>query len=274
MKRVLAIHDISCVGKCSLTVALPIISALGVECSSIPTALLSTHTGGFQGFTYLDLTTELPKILEHYKKLDLSVDAIYSGYLGSYEQIDIVKSYVNTFKNANYFLDPVMGDNGKLYKNFSPLYPKKMLELVRLADILIPNLTEASLLLGIEYKEDYSIEYLYKIIRSLSELGPRIIVLTGVRQEDKIGALIYDREIDKYYIKFTDLVPGYYHGTGDIFSSVICGAMTKGIKMDRALDLALEFTYKSILDTHKANKDVKYGVMFEPLLGMLTNEET
>ena len=265
-KRVLAIHDISCVGKCSLTVALPIISATGIEVPGLPTAVLSTHTGGFTGFTYRDLTEDMIPILNHWKSLDLQFEGIYTGFLGSFEQIDIVCKIIDEVgKNAMVFVDPVMADNGKLYPIFPENFPEGMKRLCSRADIILPNITEASLMLGREYVNGpYTKEYIEDLLRALSELGPSKVVLTGVFfEDDKLGAACFDSKTGKISYAFAEKIPGYYHGTGDVFSSVVVGAVMNGQPLDRAVEIAVDFTQKSITRTYEAGTDVRYGVNFE-----------
>lgn len=266
MKRVLAIHDISCVGKCSCTVALPVISAAGIECSILPTALLSTHTGGFEGYTFLDLTEEMEKIFKHFKELNLQVDAIYSGYLGSVNQIDLLIEKVNYYKDSGtlFICDPVMADNGKLYPAFDMNYVKEMRRLVKKADVLIPNLTEASFLLDKVYKDSYSKDEVKQILKELCDLGPKTSILTGVTfEQGKLGAVAYDSVNEKYYEYFTSRVDGYYHGTGDLFSSAVVGCILNNINLSKTLQISTIFTFDSIEKTHQDKLDVKYGVEFE-----------
>lgn len=265
-KRVLAIHDISCVGKCSLTVALPIISAAGLEVPGLPTAVLSTHTGGFTGFTYRDLTEDMIPVLEHWKTLGLRFEGIYTGFLGSFEQIDIVGKIIDEVgKDALVFVDPVMADNGKLYGVFPENFPEGMKSLCAKADLILPNITEATLMLGEEYVNGpYPKEYIESLLKKLSALGPKKIVLTGVCfDEKKLGAACYDAETEEIGYALSDTVPGYYHGTGDVFSSVVVACIMKGKTLQRAIEIAVAFTQKSIVRTYEAKTDVRYGVNFE-----------
>lgn len=265
-KRVLAIHDISCVGKCSLTVALPIISATGLEVPSLPTAVLSTHTGGFTGYTYRDLTEDMVPILNHWKSLGLQFEGIYTGFLGSFEQIDIVCRIIDEVgKHAKVFVDPVMADNGKLYAVFPDSFPQGMRKLCSKADLILPNITEAVLMLGEDYVEGpYSKDYIEGLLKRLSSLGPKQVVLTGVFFNDtELGAASYDAETGKVSYSFAEKIPGYYHGTGDVFSSVVVACVMNGVPLDRAVELAVDFTQRSIVRTYNAGTDVKYGVNFE-----------
>jgi pyridoxine kinase len=266
-KRVAAIHDISCFGRCSLTVALPIISAGGIECSVIPTAVLSTHTGGISGYTFRDLTQDILPVAEHWQSLNLEFDAVYSGYLGSFEQIDIVTEVFRRFRKKDNFLivDPVMADNGVLYKHFPSNFPTGMRALVRQADVIIPNITEAVLLLDEPYKEGpYTREYIEKLVRSLSRLGPSQVVLTGVYFDDtQLGAACYNADKDELDFIFARRIEGYYHGTGDVFGSVLVAALLNDQSLSEAVSMAVDFTVKSIARTKQAGTDIRFGVNFE-----------
>lgn len=272
MKRVVTIQDISCFGKCSITVALPIISAMGIECAIIPTSVLSTHTGGFEGFTFRDLSEDIPKIKEHWKKYKLSFDTIYTGYLGSHSQIDYVIDFANEFKREDnlLFVDPAMGDKGKLYTGFDESFPPHMAKLCAIADIIVPNLTEASFMLGLEYKESYDEEYIKDVLKMLCVLGAKKAVLTGISYEkDTQGAVLYDSDTDEFYSYFASNIPMNFHGTGDTFASVFAGALTRGIEEKEALRLAVDFTVETIKATIPDAENHKYGTKFEECLPSL-----
>jgi len=267
LKRVVAIHDISGFGKCSLTVALPIISAAGIECTVLPTAVLSTHTGGFTGFTYRDLTDDIQPIADHWKSLDIRFDAIYTGFLGSFEQIDLVSRFFDDFRTRDNIImvDPVMADNGELYKIFTPEFAVGMRRLCSKADIIVPNLTEASLLLGEEYNPGpYSEAYIESVLRGLSEIGPAKVVLTGVFfNDDELGAATFDRQTGDISYAFSRRIPGYYHGTGDVFGSALLSAVMNGLSLGRAASVAVDFTASAIQKTADAGTDIRFGVNFE-----------
>lgn len=267
-RRLLAVHDISCVGRCSLTVALPIISAVGVECSVLPTAVLSTHTGGFKGFTYRDLTSDIVPVQEHWSSLDLTFDAFYTGFLGSFEQIDIVKDMITKLSNKDttVYVDPVMGDEGNLYTVFDSDFPKGMRRLCEMADVLMPNLTELCFMLGLEYKKGpYTREYLESVFREAEVFGLKKIVITGVSlEEGKVGVVYKDYETGETGQVMRDAVEGYYHGTGDVFGSSLVGALESGLSLRDSVRIAVEFTVGSIKRTHDSGADVRYGVDFEP----------
>ena len=266
-KRVAAIHDISCFGKCSLTVALPIISAAGVECSVIPTAVLSTHTGGFTGFTYRDLTTDVQPIADHWKTLDIEFDSIYTGYLGSFEQLELVSTFFDDFKNDHSLIlvDPVMADNGVLYQSFPKTFPNGMKKLCSKADVIVPNITEAVLMLNEEYKEGpYTKEYIENLLKNLAKIGPKQVVLTGVYFDDTaLGAATYDSETGVISYALAPRVEGYYHGTGDIFGSALLSGLLNDIPLAKAAQIAVDFTVKSIAWTKEAGTDLRFGVNFE-----------
>ena len=267
----LAIHDISCVGRCSLTVALPIISSIGIECSVLPTAVLSTHTGGFKGFTYRDLTEDIAPIEEHWKSLGITYDAFYTGFLGSYEQIDLVKSLIDELSNDNttVYVDPVMGDVGKLYAVFDSEFPKGMRKLCEKADVLMPNLTELCFMLEMEYKEGpYSWEYIESVLKEAEVFGLKKIVITGISLEKgKVGAVFKDYETGIVGQVMRDAIEGYFHGTGDVFGSALVGSLESGLSLKDSVRIAVDFTVGSIKRTASSGADVRYGVDFEEGLG-------
>lgn len=270
-KRVVAIHDISCVGKCSLTVALPVLSAAGVEVSVLPTALLSTHTGGFDGYTYLDLTDEIPKIVNHWKSLKMKVDAFYTGFLGSEAQADMVCGIIDALADADtlIFTDPVMGDNGRLYSSFLPTFPEKMKTLCRRSQILTPNLTEACLLTNTEYRPDgYDREYIEEILRKLASFGSETVIITGVSLEKgTLGAAYSDTKTGESGFSFSENVHGMFHGAGDVFAAALLGALLNKKDIKTAVDIALDLTVGSIKRTYAAQTDTRFGLDFEHGLG-------
>lgn len=275
MKRIVTIQDISCVGRCSLTVALPIISALGIECAVIPTAVLSNHTA-FSGFTFCDLTDQITPIVDQWQREGLNFDAVYTGYLGSFEQIRIVSHVIDALKQTNpalrIIVDPAMADFGRLYTGFDEHFAREMTSLCRKADIILPNLTEASYMLEMPYPDAGCSEaQIREILHRLSALGCGTTVLTGVsRHEGSIGAMAYDRHTDTYFCYENEHLAAQFHGTGDIFASVVTGAVTLGMTVPDALTLAVDFTLASIRATCADPDHRWYGVNFEPVLGMLT----
>ena len=221
MKRIVTIQDISCFGKCSITVALPLVSAMGVECAIIPTSVLSTHTGGFKNFTFRDLNDDIPKIANHWQEYNIKFDSIYTGYLGNAKQIDYVIDFISKFRGENtlVFVDPAMADKGKLYAGFNEEFPSHMARLCAVADIIVPNITEASFLLGIPYTEEYDEGYILDVCKRLCALGTKKVILTGIHFGNKTqGAYYYDGESGETYYYCRDTIDAAFHGTGDTFS--------------------------------------------------------
>lgn len=264
--RVLAINDISCVGKCSLTVALPIISASGVTCDILPTAILSTHTGGFQGYTFRDLSEDIPAILAHWKSLHLKYDIIISGYLGSISQIEMVKSVKKDFlkKGGLFIVDPVMGDNGILYSHFDQKFVDEMKGLCRVADIVVPNLTEACFLTDTPYDSISEHDYT-SILLKLKKLCPQPSV-TGCdvcENGQKRSAVFYtaaDGSVKKYS---TEKIEGAFHGAGDVYASALVGALARGVPMDKAVQISADFTKNSIAQTKADQTEARFGLNSE-----------
>ena len=275
MKRVLTIQDISCLGKCSLTIALPVISALGTETVILPTAVLSTHTM-FQGFTCKDLSDQIVPIKDHWKKEGITFDAIYTGYLGTVEQIDLMKTLFDEFRGEQTLIivDPVMADNGKLYPAFDMDYVKKNTELCAKADIIVPNITEACFMTGMEYREEYDESYVKELLSRLNEFGARISVLTGVSLEKgKTGVMGYERETGEYYVYQNRRIDAAYHGTGDLFSSTCVGQIMKGRSWRDAMRIAADYTAHTIEVTMQNPGKPWYGVDFEKTLADLIRME-
>ena len=273
MKRILTIQDISCLGKCSLTVALPILSAMGHETVILPTAVLSTHTM-FSGFTVKDLTDQLIPITEHWKSQGFTFDAIYTGYLGSEEEIEITKRIFREFgsKDTLLFIDPVMADNGKLYPAFDMAYARKNAELCGLADIIVPNITEACFMTDSEYKTEYDETYVLMLLNRLAKLGSKKVVLTGVSlSEGKTGVYGLDTISGETFHYQNDHIDASYHGTGDIFSSVSVGALLQGRSLHDAFKLAADYTARTIAVTQSNPKKPWYGVDFEATLPELVD---
>lgn len=271
MKRIITIQDISCVGKCSLTVALPILSAAGVEAACLPTAVLSTHTA-FPKFTFRDLTDEIQPISDTLHELGIDFDAVYTGYLGSFEQLRLVSDFIDRFKTEKtaVFIDPVMADNGKLYPGFTPEFAAEMEKLCRKADLVLPNLTEASFMLGIPYRENYDEDYIREVLFRLTEKGARHAALTGIGfSPDEIGVYFYDAEKKSYYSYFNRKLPVSYHGTGDIFASAALGGYMRGLSMEEALTLAVDYTLECMVKTMEDENRRFYGVNFEEAIPML-----
>lgn len=262
-KRILTIQDISCVGQCSLTVALPILSACGVETAVLPSAVLSTHTSGFSGFTFRDLADDMPAIAQHWCKEGIKFDGIYTGYLGSVKQIDYVKDIINTCLNdgAVTVIDPAMADNGVLYSTFDMDYVEGMKKLCFCADILLPNITEACFLTGIPYKTEYDKEYILDICKKLTDSGAKTVVLTGVSySESTTGVVVYENGEYSYY-EHRKISKGC-HGTGDVYASAFVGALMRGKNTFESAKIAADYTVKCIENT-QGDAAHWYGVKFE-----------
>ncbi|MEA4993294.1 Pyridoxine kinase [bioreactor metagenome] len=270
--RIAAIHDLSGFGRCSLTVALPILSAMGAQCCPLPTAFLSTHTGGFQDFTFLDMTDEMTRAAAHWKSLDLRFDAIYSGFLGSARQIGVVEEFFYDFRQPNTLtvVDPVMGDHGMVYKTYTSEMCDGMARLALLADVITPNLTEAALLLKLPLGELPSPR---ETVERLSLDGKRSVVLTGVSMSPGMtGAMCFDAKTGRAEPVQTDFVAHEFHGTGDVFASVLTGALMQEKPLIAAAMLAAKFVRACAERTAAAELPMREGVEFEPLLGYLSEE--
>lgn len=265
MKRILTIQDISCIGKCSITVALPIISALGIETAIIPTGLLSTHTM-FKNYTFKDLTDQIVPITNHWKSENIDFSCIYTGYLGTLDQIDIVSALFNEFRTEDNLIvvDPAMADNGKLYPAFDESYAQAMAKLCNDANIIVPNITEAAFMTGMEYQESYDEDYIKEMLHKLADLGPKISILTGVGfNQGKTGAMGYDKELDDFYYYEHEMIDTCYHGTGDVFASTLVGSMENGLTWQEAISVAADYTAKCIELTVNDPEGRDYGVNFE-----------
>lgn len=265
-KLVLTIQDISCVGQCSLTVALPIISACGLETAILPSAVLSNHTGGFKSWTFRDLTDDMPDIEQKWIEEGIQFDAIYTGYLGSARQIDIVKHIFGTCSKPGclHIVDPAMADNGVLYYGFDEAFVKEMAKLCAAADYVLPNVTEASLITGMEYKETYDEAYVTELAQKLSALGPKTVVLTGISYEPSTtGVVVYEDGKMAYYRH--NRLPKGSHGTGDIYASAFTGALMHGKSAYEAAKIAADYTVKCIENT-QGDPDHWYGAKFESVL--------
>lgn len=270
-QKILTIQDISCVGQCSLTVALPIISACGIETCVLPSAVLSTHTAGFQGYTFRDLTEDMPAIKDHWIKEDIKFAAVYTGYLGSTKQIQYVADIFegNGTEECLKIVDPAMADNGKLYPGFDEDFVEAMQGLCGRADYILPNITEACFLTGVEYRTEYDRAYIDLLLEKLSALGCKNIIFTGISYAPgKTGVVVY-REGDYAYYEH-DKLPNSCHGTGDIYASSFVGALVNGKSPYDAARIAADYTVECIKETAKQDNHW-YGAAFEPVLGKLIN---
>lgn len=268
-KKILTIQDISCVGQCSLTVALPIISACGIETCVLPSAVLSTHTGGFSGYTFRDLTEDMPAIMEHWIKEGIAFEAIYTGYLGSTKQIDYVADIFDRTAAGNCvkIVDPAMADNGNLYYGFDTAFVEAMKGLCGKADYILPNITEASFLTGMAYKTEYDRMYIDELLEKLLALGSRNVILTGVSYApNNTGVVVMENGVYSYYEH--EKLPNSCHGTGDIYASAFVGSLLCGKSSFDAARIAADYTVECIKATAEEDNHW-YGAKFEPVLWKL-----
>ncbi|MBQ9606590.1 MAG: pyridoxamine kinase [Lachnospiraceae bacterium] len=273
MKRVVTLQDISCVGKCSLTAAIPVLSCLGVEASVIPTALLSTHTA-FESFIAYDLSDKIGEISAQLIENNIRFDAIYTGYLGSIKQIEEISAFIDRFRHGDCLVvvDPAMADDGMLYSGLPDDFVDHIHPLISKADVIIPNLTEACMLLDMDYSEPsgFSMREISEMLSQLSDMGPEKVVITGIHfDECSMGAVSYDRATDKVYTAENTKHNGRYLGTGDIFSSVVTGCLLEDQTIAEASKHAVDFVNRCIEETEKAPDKRWYGVNFESCLGEL-----
>ena len=271
MKKILTIQDFSCVGKCSLTVAIPIISAFGIEACALPTALLSTHTQ-FKNWTFANLCDQIPSITDAWEKENIKFDGICTGYLGAVDLIEEVKGIIKKFveKDGIVMIDPAMGDNGKLYAGFDLEYVKATKTLCALADVITPNITEASFMLEKEFKDGYDYDYLLSLCKELHQNGARDVVITGVKKsETQVGVfcLLNGKDVYEYY---TAREPKDFHGTGDIYSSAVYGGLMNGKTLQESVSFACDYTKHCIAKTLAEPNYSIYGVNFEQCTGDIT----
>ena len=273
--RVIAIHDLSGFGRCSLSVILPVLSAMGVQVCPVPTAVLSTHTGGFGEVELRDLTDYTLPALEHYRRLDLDFECVYSGFLSSAAQIDHCQAFFEEYNGALAVVDPVMGDHGRPYRTCTADIRKGMGRLVSLANVITPNLTEAFILLGEDYDHNPLTSSRAKsMLARLSERGPRMVVVTGVTLATGEYANIgYDRDHNAYWKASADYVPASYPGTGDIYASVLTGSFLMGDSLPMAMDRATRYVELTIKTTFGYSTDPREGVLLERTLEWLTHRE-
>ncbi len=273
--RVAAIHDLSGVGRCSLTVVIPVLSAMGAQVCPVPTAVLSSHSGGYEGFSFVDLTAQMHGFIDHWKSLNLRFDCIYSGFLGSGDQIAIVEDFIDSFSMAGkdgrplVVVDPVMGDQGTRYSTYTDEMQLKMRRLVKKADLITPNMTEACFLLDEPYSPGVrNLEEGTALVRRLADMGPGMVVVTGVLMEDGSRCnLAYGRD-DFYLVKYSH-IPMHYPGTGDLFTSVLIGSLLKKADMQSAVATATEHVRATVEVTHRCNTPEREGVLLEKTLGNL-----
>lgn len=261
---ILSVQDISCFGQCSLTVALPILSSFGVETAILPTAILSTHTGGFKGFTFRNLESDVAPIRQHWEKEGIRFDAIYTGYLGSSKDVEEVLAINASLNKGLLIVDPAFADHGKLYGGFDLDYVEAMKGLCSKADILLPNLTEAAFLLGVPWNPNPTEDEVNAILDGLFALGAKSVVLKGIGSSDTLTGFVYADKKNRRSYEHTRL-PKDYHGTGDVFASVFVGCLQNGVEPFECAKHAADFVSMAIANTIGDEKHV-YGVKFEPLL--------
>lgn len=271
--RIAAVHDISCFGRCSLTVIMPILSVMGIQVCPLPTAVLSTHLGGFASLKFCDFTDHMPAFFQHWKREKLTFDCIYSGFLASEHQINIVNSFIEEFSQNKplILVDPVMGDEGKLYSTYTTQMQERMKNLVKKADIITPNYTEACFLLGEPYQEiccnkDRMKEWLLR----LAEFGPSIVVITGIPdKKEKVVNIGYDRKNRAFWEVSSNYIPVRYPGTGDVFASVLLGSLLSKDSLPTAMKRAADFVALAIKTTFDAQTPKREGVLLESVLPFL-----
>lgn len=272
--RLAALHDLSGFGRTSLTIAIPVLSSMGIQVCPLPTALLSTQTGGFDDYRLFDLSDEMVQIHEHWKQLEIDFDAVYTGFLGGSRQVEIVMNFFNDFADSDCLkiVDPVMGDNGETYGPFGPDMVESMKHLVRHADIITPNTTEAALLLDESYSEQMESEEVKEYLIRLSEMGPEQVVITSVqcREAEKVSTVAaYDRRDSRFWKVDCGYIPAQYPGTGDIFASVMAGSLLQGDSLPIALDRAVQFVSLAIRTTFGYQIPQREGVLIERVLDSL-----
>jgi len=273
VKQVAAVHDLSSFGRTSLSVVIPILSTMGFKVCPLPTAVLSSHTR-YQGYHFVDLTNHLQPIIDHWQKLKISFSAIYSGFLGSHQQIKIVQELIEKFKNEELLVvvDPVLGDNGQKYGTITGKMVEEMRSLIQMADLITPNLTEASLLLNEPYSETLENEELKSWILRLAEKGPRIVVITGVPNREskgKFSVVAYDKSDSRFWKVPVDYIPADFPGTGDCFTSVLTGGLLQGDSLPIALDRAVHFISYGVRATFGYQYDQNQGILLEKILERL-----
>ncbi len=277
VKKVAAIHDLSGYGRASLTTIIPILSNMKVQVCPVPTAILSTHTGGFEGYSFIDLTEYMQEHINHWKRLDLEFDCIYSGFLGSPKQIEIVADFIDFFgKKAKFtVVDPVMGDNGKLYSTMGEDMVNGMRNLIQKADIITPNFTEVMYLLGKDYKESVTEEKVKEYLRELAQMGPKIVIATSVPEaknnelDKKTSVVAYDRENDVFWKVSCRYIPASYPGTGDAYTSVVIGSLLQGDSLPMAIERGVQFITQCIMASYGFKYPSKEGVLLEKMLDVL-----
>lgn len=270
--KIAAVHDISGVGRCALSVILPVLSAMDMQACPVPTAVLSSHTGGYDGYTFVDLTDTMEQYFSHWKNENVEIDCLYSGFLGSSKQIDILSAVIDEFnlRDKLIVVDPVFADDGEIYKTFDNSIITEMHRLISKAHIITPNITEAELLIGGNILKNYSPQEIKKRLEKLCTLGPDICVITSVPMDDTVCSVAYDKSDNRFWRVKCDYVPAKYPGTGDIFTSVMCGALLQGDSLPVSMERAVSFVGSSIRATFGYKTEIREGVAFEKVLHTLS----
>ncbi|MDD2585036.1 MAG: pyridoxamine kinase [Syntrophomonadaceae bacterium] len=279
VSRVAAIHDLSGFGRASLTAIIPIISSMGIQVCPVPTAILSTHTGGFENYTFMDFTDQLEGYIEHWRSLKIKFDCIYTGFLGSPRQVDMISRCIKTFNNCNplIVIDPVVGDNGELYDTMNMEMVEKMRYFIKLADIITPNLTEAAFLLDEPYPDTFEEKDMKEWLCRLAHMGPEIVIITSVpdpRAKKKTYSVAYDSDDGRFWKVACDYIPAHFPGTGDAFTSVIVGSMLQGDSLPIALDRAVQFVTLAIRASYGYKYPEREGILLERVLDNLKGPVT
>ncbi|WP_315119255.1 pyridoxamine kinase [uncultured Clostridium sp.] len=275
VKRIAAIHDLSGFGRASLTSIIPILSSMGIQVCPMPTAILSTHTGGFEDYTFVDLTDSMEAYMNHWHKIDIDFDCIYSGFLGSVKQINIVSKFIDLFRTKDNLvvIDPVMADNGELYVTMNMDMVENMRSLIKKADIITPNFTEAAYLLGEDVNTELSECEIKGWMKRLSEMGPKIVIITSVpdshKKHKKTHVLAYNKEDNVFWKVSSKHIPTFYPGTGDAFTSVLVGSLLQGDSLPLALDRGVQFISTCIKASYGFNYPNREGVLLEKVLDTL-----
>ncbi len=270
--KIAAVHDISGVGRCALSVILPVLSAMDMQACPVPTAVLSSHTGGYEGYTFCDLTDHMQSYFAHWKKENVQIDCLYTGFLGSSKQIDIILKFISDFNMREKLIvvDPVFADDGELYKTFDLSIVSEMKRLINRAHVITPNITEAEFLLNSKIKTDYAPSDIKERLKALCDMGPGVCVITSVPMDGKLCSVAYDKTDKRFWRVKCAYVPAKYPGTGDIFTSVLCGALLQGDSVPVAMERAVCFVGAAIRATFGYKTEIREGVAFEKVLHTLS----
>ncbi|MDD4765092.1 MAG: pyridoxamine kinase [Atribacterota bacterium] len=275
VQRVAAIHDLSGFGRVSLAVVIPILSTMGIQVCPLPTAVLSTHTGSFKNYKFIDLTTHMTEYIAHWKEINIDFDCIYSGFLGSPQQIDIISHFIDDFAREDTLVvvDPVMGDGGKLYSSMNQNMVREMRKYIQKADLITPNYTEVLFLLGEKETKTINDDQIKDYLRRLVDMGPRIVIITSVPTRNNTSVtnvIAYNKDDKRFWKVKCNYIPVYYPGTGDVFTSVVVGSLLQGDSLPIAMDRAVQFITAAIRASYGHNYPQRNGIMLERVLGNLT----